>query len=362
MSRRAGLYLGYLFLFAACVYGGGCNGCAGAPANFNKVTLATSSPVILQGGTALVTATVSNDTTNAGVSWTLTGGGSLTGAAKTSVTYTAPASVTAETVVTVKASAVDYPAQTATIQITVEPPASITTSSLPGGNYGSPYTATVTAAGGVPPFNWSISGGSLSPGLALASTTGRSATISGTPTAQVNSNFTIKVTDSTGGAATKALTIAIGPPLPLAVSTTSLPAASLNGPYPATTLQASGGVPPFTWFVLSGTLPPGLSLAADGAISGTATEGGTFPFTVEVQDSESPAMTATAALSITVSNLSSLNGNYAFEFNGFNSTGNALSIAGSFTADGKGNLTNGVEDVTRSGLRQRTRPSQVLTR
>jgi hypothetical protein len=349
MSRRAGLYLGYLFLFAACVYGGGCNGCAGAPSNFNKVSLATANPTVLQGGTTLVTATVANDTSNSGVSWTLTGAGSLTGASKVSVTYSAPASVTAETVVTVHASAVDYPAQTSSIQITIEPPASITTASLTGGNYGSPYTATVNAIGGVPPFTWSISAGALTPGLALGSSNGRSVTISGTPTAQANSNFTVKITDSTGGSATRALTIAIGPPLPLAVSTTTLPGASLNVPYPATTLQASGGVPPFSWFVLSGTLPPGLSLAADGTISGIPTEGGTFPFTVEVQDSESPAITASAALSITVNNLGILSGNYAFEFNGFNSTGNAVSIAGSFTADGKGNLTNGVEDVNEVG-------------
>jgi hypothetical protein len=55
-------------------------------------------------------------------------------------------------------------------------------------------------------------------------------------------------------------------------------------------------------------------------------------------------MTATANLSITVGNLAVLSGDYAFEFSGFNSGGQVV-IAGSFTADGAGAITNGVEDV-----------------
>jgi hypothetical protein len=60
-------------------------------------------------------------------------------------------------------------------------------------------------------------------------------------------------------------------------------------------------------------------------------------------------MTAAASLSITVNNLGAVNGNYAFEFSGFNS-GGAVVVAGSFTADGAGNISNGVEDFnTMSG-------------
>jgi Putative Ig domain len=257
MSRRAGRYLVYLFLFAACVYGGGCSKGTG--------------------------------------------------------------------------------------------PLSITTTSLPGGNYGSAYSATVSASGGTAPFSWSISAGSLTPGLSLGSSTTRSVSISGTPTAQTNSNFTIKITDSTGATATQPLTIAIGAPLPLAVTTMILPGASTNATYPTTTLQASGGVPPYSWSLLSGSLPPGLTLASSGAISGTATQAGNFAFIVQVSDSESPAMTASRGLAISVGTLSTLSGNYAFEFNGFNSTGSAVSIAGSFTADGNGNITSGVEDMNAIG-------------
>ena len=349
MSRRAGLYLSYLLLAAACTYGVGCDGCTGAPANFNKVTLSTPNSTVLQSGATLITASVADDPNAAGVSWTLTGAGSLSGATKTTVTYTAPASVAAETVVTVHASAVDFPSQTSSIQITLEPPVSIATTSLPGGSYGSPYSQNVNALGGIPPFTWSISAGSLTSGLALGSSSTRSVAIAGTPTQQTNSAFTIKIQDSTGGIATQSLTIAIGATLPLSVTTTSLPAGSVNVAYPDTTLQATGGVPPLNWVIFSGSFPPGLSLASNGAISGTPLTAGTFTFTVQVNDSENPTKTATANLSISIGNLAMVKGGYAFAFNGFTSAGNAISVAGSFTADGTGNLTNGVEDVNAVG-------------
>jgi hypothetical protein len=101
--------------------------------------------------------------------------------------------------------------------------------------------------------------------------------------------------------------------------------------------------------LLSGALPQGLSLSTSGTISGTATQAGLFTFTVFVSDSENTAKTANKALSISVGDLAALSGNYAFEFNGFNSTGNPVAIAGSFTADGAGHITNGVEDFNAIG-------------
>ncbi len=222
-------------------------------------------------------------------------------------------------------------------------PLKVTSTTLPAGNYGTPYAATVNATGGVAPFMWSIGSGSLTAGLSLGSSTTRSITISGTPTAQVDSNFTIMVTDSKGTTATQALTIAIGAPLPLAVTTTTLPSGVPNQAYATTALQTSGGVPPFTWTVTSGNLPTGLSLSPAGVISGTPTAVGTASFTVQVTDSETTPMTATANLSITVGNLGVLKGNYAFELSGFNSGGQVV-VGGSFTADGAGNITDGVED------------------
>ena len=71
--------------------------------------------------------------------------------------------------------------------------------------------------------------------------------------------------------------------LPLEIITTSL----LDGTYGITyrqTLSAFGGKSPYTWTNSFGALPPGLTLATNGIISGTPTANGTFNFTVKVTD------------------------------------------------------------------------------
>ena len=139
--------------------------------------------------------------------------------------------------------------------------------------------------------------------------------------------------------------ITIQPPQPLKITTTSLPNGTLGAPYPATTLQAKGGVLPYSWSLAagSGPLPAGLMLALNGTISGipTGTTAGNFPITVQVADAEVPPMIKTASLSITITNL--LSGNYAFEFNGFNTQG-AIVAAGNFTSDGVSKISGGVGD------------------
>jgi hypothetical protein len=69
----------------------------------------------------------------------------------------------------------------------------------------------------------------------------------------------------------------------LIITTSSLPDATLGVPYSAT-LTASGGLPPYTWSVISGALPPGLSLDSAGNITGTPTTMGTYFATFQVVD------------------------------------------------------------------------------
>ena len=87
---------------------------------------------------------------------------------------------------------------------------------------------------------------------------------------------------------------------PLLITTGSLPPGRVNNPYSAN-LSVTGGAPPYTWSIIKGSLPAGLTLGANnGVISGTPTTAGTSNFTVQVSDSESPPATTTAALSITI--------------------------------------------------------------
>ncbi len=90
--------------------------------------------------------------------------------------------------------------------------------------------------------------------------------------------------------------------VPLSITTTSL-GGGLNGSAYSATLSGSGGTLPYTWSILSGSLPPGLTLTAN-SIGGTPTAAGTFNFTVQLSDASAPVQTVTKALSITISNAS----------------------------------------------------------
>lgn len=87
---------------------------------------------------------------------------------------------------------------------------------------------------------------------------------------------------------------------PVIATTSPLPGGTVGSRYD-TTLQATGGLTPYSWSVSAGTPPPGLSLdAGSGVVSGTPTQSGTFTFTVGVMDSSTPASTASRALTVTI--------------------------------------------------------------
>src|SRR4029077_3324243 len=79
-----------------------------------------------------------------------------------------------------------------------------------------------------------------------------------------------------------------------------------DGVFYSSTDQASGGVPAYTWSLVAGKLPTGLTLGAvTGTISGTPNQDGTYNFTLKVVDSGSPVQSATQADKITVANSTS---------------------------------------------------------
>jgi cytoskeletal protein CcmA (bactofilin family) len=168
----------------------------------------------------------------------------------------------------------------------------ITVGSLPDGRVNQPYSETLAAAGGTSPYTWSVTAGSLPDGLTLSS----AGVISGTPTTAGTFSFTVRVTDSAAETATAALSITV---TGLHVDTSSLPDGYTDELY-SETLTAVVGTVPYTWSLASGSLPTGLTLSSDGVISGTPTIAGTSSFTVRVTDSDSPPVTATRTLSITI--------------------------------------------------------------
>jgi hypothetical protein len=152
------------------------------------------------------------------------------------------------------------------------------------------------ATGGVAPYSWSLSSGSLPAGFTL-STPG---VLSGTPTSPPfgTFGFTVTVTDSESTPQTASASLCLFIDTPVSITTASLPSGVVNEVYSAV-LAASGGIAPYTWQISAGSLPTGLTLSG-AALAGTPTVAGTFSFTVTVSDSSSPVQTASQAFSIAV--------------------------------------------------------------
>jgi hypothetical protein len=90
------------------------------------------------------------------------------------------------------------------------------------------------------------------------------------------------------------------PPATLAVTTTSSLTAGTASAVYSLTLAVTGGTAPYTWSVISGSLPAGLSLSAAGVLSGTPTTAGTYTFTIQVVDSSTTPQTATLTATIVI--------------------------------------------------------------
>ncbi|MGD9732996.1 MAG: putative Ig domain-containing protein [Desulfamplus sp.] len=165
-----------------------------------------------------------------------------------------------------------------------------TTSVLPKAKKGTAITSVILAAGGgASPYKWSVagSGGTLPNGIVLNETNGE---LSGTPTLAGDYSFTIKATDTAGSTAQKEFFMHVSGTL--SIATGAVPDGG-KGEYYAFGLEASGGLPPYQWRIKSGTLPTGLSFSTGtGTISGRPTTRQTYSFTVEVNDSDSPAQKA----------------------------------------------------------------------
>ena len=264
------------------------SGCGGSSKPVSVAVTASSTTVDATDAVTL-TATVANDKSPGGVTWAVSGGGTLSNQSTTGPTFTAPAASNSALTVTVTATSVADTSKSGTATITVPAAPAITTGALAAGTVGTAYSQTIAASGGIPPYTWTLTSGTLPTCLTMNS----AGVISGTPTASCagSTNLTFKVTDSGTATALSATTPALG----LIINTA--PAITFTGSMPATATYessapyvgfatATGGAGALTYSVSSGSLPTGLILmsTSNGEIGGTPTAVGTFNFTIKAAD------------------------------------------------------------------------------
>jgi len=178
-----------------------------APPNITTTTLANgtiasgySQTVVASGGTGARTLSISTGSLPPGLNPINSLTGQITGTPTTAGTFS----------FTVRATDTLNQFDDQALSITIDLPAApnITTTALPSGTVDILYSQPVQATGGIGDRTWSISAGSLPPGLDIDQATGE---ISGKPTTEAIglSNFTVQVTDTIPQSDTQSLSIEI---------------------------------------------------------------------------------------------------------------------------------------------------------
>jgi len=274
----------------------------GASAVLVVTPLSITGPASLPSGTVNLAYTSTTITANGGSSiytWSATGlpTGLNIGSGTGAITGSPTVSVGSPYSVTVTVTDSLSNTATKTYSLTVNPGVTITgPASLPVGTLSAVYpSTTVGASGGNGVYTWSQTG--LPPGLGIGPGTG---TISGTPTSNTGSPYSVvvTVTDSSTLTASKNYSVTVNGPLSI-TGPASIPLGTANSLYSSTTITATGGSGIYTWSATG--LPGGMGIGSgSGTISGTPSTNAGSPFSVQVTVTDSNSATASKSYSLTV--------------------------------------------------------------
>ncbi|MHC1654666.1 putative Ig domain-containing protein [Stenotrophomonas maltophilia] len=253
-----------------------------APANPANATVAAAYSQSLAsagGGTAPYTYALASGSLPAGI--TLASNGTLSGTPTAGGSFTFSVTATDSSGGTGPFSATSAPL-TLTV---VAPTISIAPVSLPNATVATAYSQTVAASGGVSTYSYAVTAGSLPPGLSLSG----SGVLSGTSTAAGTYNFTLTATDSSTGAGpytgSRAYALTVNAPtLTLSPASGATLTATAGTALGSMGFTAANGTAPYSYAITAGALPPGVSLAPSGGLSGTPTAAGSFNFSVTATD------------------------------------------------------------------------------
>ena len=157
--------------------------------------------------------------------------------------------------------------------ITIAPP------TLPIGKIGVAYSQQLTASGGTGSYTFSVVSGTLPAGLTLSS----GGLLAGTPTTVGSPPVTIAAIDGNGCPGVIPFVISAANCPVITFSPPTLPTGEVGVPY-SQQITASGGTGSYTFSVVSGTLPAGLTLSSGGLLAGTPTTVGSPPVTILATD------------------------------------------------------------------------------
>jgi Putative Ig domain/Galactose oxidase, central domain len=324
----------------------GCGGSTSTPPPVISVALSPNSAQALDVNQSdSFTATVNNDSSNQGVSWTVTcpAGAGACGAmahAKTASgaanQYVAPASVSTTVTVTVIATSVSDATKSASVHLTVNPALALVNPPPPqpqAGLVGGAFSFNLAdfVQGGTAPFAWAIKSGTLPAGLTLDAKTGM---ITGIPTTTTSAPVVVVFTCTDSGNPSTVLpadlqiSLTINTPAPLTVTSGTPPTGVVGRIYDVVCnltrcfsgfhLNASGGISPYHWSwapAQGSSLPPGLGLVfssafcplnagalGGAAICGTPSAAGPYNVILTVTDSASPAIQTSVPRTFVINN------------------------------------------------------------